>query len=288
MPFALAILDFFFARLRPGLSLHFEMVPERLPPELLVSLARFPGGVVQLEVGVQTFDEAVARRISRPLKTEKISANLRALHEQTSVHMHVDLIAGLPGEGIKSFAAGFDRLQALGPHEIQLGILKRLKGTPISRHSSEFEMVYNDAPPFEVLKTSALSFAELQDLKRFARFWDLIVNNGQFPTASKLIWAQQPSVFAAFAEFSAWLFSAAGRSNKISLLKLAEYLLDFLIERRSMSEAEVGPVLVADLSRLGGRRLPRRLQVFERLLPALRPTAVNGLKRQARHAQTQR
>jgi radical SAM superfamily enzyme YgiQ (UPF0313 family) len=285
MPFALGILDFFYARLRPGLSLHFEMVPERLPEKLLHALARFPSGVVQLEVGVQTFNEEVARLISRPLKTQKIASNLKALHQETSVHMHVDLIAGLPGEDIEGFGLGFDRLQALGPHEIQLGILKRLKGTPISRHSEKFAMVYNDAPPFEVLKTGALSFEQLQELKRFARFWDLLVNNGQLPASSPLIWRQQASVFSAFREFAGWLFKRAGRSNKISLIKLAEYLLDFLIECRGLSEAEVGPLLVADLSRLGGRRLPKRLQVFEHLLPKKAKSSVNtGLKRQARHA----
>ena len=284
MPFALGILGFFRARLRDGLSLHFEMVPERLPDELLSALAAFPPGVVQLEVGVQTFNEAVARRISRPLKVDTISTNLTALHERTQVHMHVDLIGGLPGEDLTSFGAGFDRLQALGPHEIQLGILKRLKGTPISRHTEEFGMVYNQAPPFEVLKTKAMSFAELQELKRMARFWDLLVNNGQFPQSSTLIWRDELSVFSAFRQFSAWLYSTAGRSSHIKLLTLAEHLLDFLIEVRGMSEAEAAPVIVADLGRTGGRRLPRRLQPFQNLLPPKPSLATSiGLKRQRRH-----
>ncbi len=284
MPFALAILAFFKARLREGLSLHFEMVPERLPEALLAALADFPRGVVQLEVGVQTFNEAVARRISRPLKVAKISANLAALHAQTPVHMHVDLIAGLPGEDVPSFAAGFDRLQALGPHEIQLGILKRLKGAPITRHTKAFGMVYHQAPPFEVLQTETMSFNELQELKRVARFWDLVVNNGQLPKSSALIWQGQDSVFAAFREFSAWLYGVTRRCSHIKLLKLAEYLLDFLLEVRGMSEDVVGPIIVADLSRTGGRRLPRRLQVFQHLLPPKQPLNRSiGLKRQRRH-----
>ena len=284
VPFALRVLSFFEERLRPGLSLHFEMVPERLPEALLEALARFPAGVVQLEIGVQTFDKEVARRISRPLKTEKISVNLRALHEQTQAHLHVDLIAGLPGESLAQFGAGFDRLHALGPHEIQLGILKRLKGTPLTRHTEPFAMVYSQDPPFEVLKTGALSFTELQEIKRFARYWDLVVNNGQFPQTSRLIWNDRESVFEAFYEFSEWLFRQSERTSHISLLKLAEYLLDFTIERRGLSEEEAGPVVVGDLSRTGGRRLPRRLQVFNRLLPPReRSDEAAGMKRQRRH-----
>jgi len=210
--------------------------------------------------------------------------NLRALHEQTQAHLHVDLIAGLPGESLAQFGAGFDRLHALGPHEIQLGILKRLKGTPLTRHTEPFAMVYSQDPPFEVLKTGALSFTELQEIKRFARYWDLVVNNGQFPQTSRLIWNDRESVFEAFYEFSEWLFRQSERTSHISLLKLAEYLLDFTIERRGLSEEEAGPVVVGDLSRTGGRRLPRRLQVFNRLLPPReRSDEAAGMKRQRRH-----
>ena len=284
IPFALRVLEFFHARLRPGLSLHFEMVPERLPSELLEALARFPEGVIQLEVGVQTFDKSIAKRISRPLKIGPLRENIAALRNQTSVHLHVDLIAGLPGEDLESFGAGFDQLHALNPHEIQLGILKRLKGTPITRHTDAFGMVYSDEAPFEVLKTGVLTFAELQEVKRIARFWDLVANNGQFPATSRLIWADQRSVFHAFREFSRWLYQTADRTSHISLLKLAEYLLDFLIQERGMSEEDVGPVVVSDLSRTGGRRLPRRLQIYNHLLPRReRTVAVAGLKRQQRH-----
>ena len=286
-PFALRVLDFFYQRMRPGLNLHFEMVPERLPPELIASLARFPAGVVQLEVGVQTLNKAVAKRISRPLKVEPLRRNIAALKAETQVHLHVDLIAGLPGEGVASFAQGFDQLHALKPHEIQLGILKRLKGTPITRHTEGFSMVYSASAPFEVLQTADVSFEELQAIKRFARYWDIVVNNGQFPSASQLIWREQPSVYQAFAEFTQWLFERSGRTNHISLLKLAEYLLDFAMERRGLIEAEAAKVLISDLTRMGGRRLPKRLQPYEHLLPRReRPEPVKGLKRQQRHLRT--
>ena len=126
-----AILDFFHARYRPGLFLHFEMIPDRLPEGLRESIARFPGGALQFEVGIQTFNEEVSARIKRRQNYDRLAENFRFLRSQTGVHIHADLIVGLPGEDIESFGAGFDKLVQLGPQEIQVGILKRLRGTPI-------------------------------------------------------------------------------------------------------------------------------------------------------------
>ena len=105
------------------------------------------------------------------------------------MHIHADLIAGLPGESLESFAAGFDRLIALGPHEIQVGILKRLRGTPIVRHDAEWRMVYNPHPPYEILQNRLIDFATMQKLRRFARYWDLVGNSGNFVETTPLIWS---------------------------------------------------------------------------------------------------
>src|SRR4029078_8933745 len=117
------ILRFFHERYVPGLFLHFEMIPERLPEALREWIRKFPPGALQFEVGIQTFNEEVANRISRRQDNSKIAENFRFLREETGVHIHADLIAGLPGEDLASFAAGFDRLVKLAPQEIQLGIL---------------------------------------------------------------------------------------------------------------------------------------------------------------------
>jgi radical SAM superfamily enzyme YgiQ (UPF0313 family) len=113
------ILGFFLERLRPGLFLHFEMIPDRLPAELRELIGRFPPGSLQLEVGVQTFNPTVAAAISRRQDYARLEENFRFLREQTGVHLHADLIVGLPGETVESFAAGFDRLVGLRPQEIQ-------------------------------------------------------------------------------------------------------------------------------------------------------------------------
>ncbi|MCX7888030.1 MAG: radical SAM protein, partial [Verrucomicrobiae bacterium] len=128
---ATTILEFFLERYRPGMFLHFEMIPDRFPPALRKLLQRFPPGVVQLEIGLQTFNEEVAARIGRRQDNAVAESNLRWLREQTGVHLHTDLVLGLPGETLQSIAVGFDRLVALRPHIIQVGILKRLRGAPI-------------------------------------------------------------------------------------------------------------------------------------------------------------
>src|SRR2546427_12024445 len=88
--------------------------------------------------------------------------------------------AGLPGESVESFAAGFDRLVGLGPQEIQVGLLKRLRGTPIVRHDAAWGMRYNPHPPYEVLQTQLIDFATMQSLRRFAKYWELVANSGNF------------------------------------------------------------------------------------------------------------
>ena len=98
------------------------------------------------------------------------------------MHLHTDLIIGLPGEDMASFAKGFDYLLSLGAQEIQVGILKRLNGAPIAIHTNEWKHVYSPLPPYEILQTSVLSFDDLARLRRFARYWNIIGNSGRFVT----------------------------------------------------------------------------------------------------------
>ena len=133
---------------------------------------------------------------------------MRFLREQTGVHVHADLIVGLPGEDMESFGVGFDRLLRLGPQEIQVGMLKCLRGTPIVRHDQEWGMVYSPNPPYEILQTSSIDFPTMQRLRRFSRYWDLAGNSGNFLESAPLIW-KDGSPFAHFCT------SATGFSPKL-------------------------------------------------------------------------
>ena len=183
------ILQFFLDRLSPELFVHFEMIPDRLPAELRELIAQFPAGTLQFEVGIQTFDRQVEARISRRQNHDRLADNFQWLRQHSGVHLHADLIVGLPGETLESFGRGFDRLIHLRPQEIQVGILKRLRGTPIIRHDAEWQMIYNPHPPYEVLSTRTMNFGTLARLRRFAKFWDIFGNSGNFVESLPMLWA---------------------------------------------------------------------------------------------------
>jgi len=246
-----SILQFFLDRLRPGLFLHFEMIPDRLPEALRELIQKFPAGVLQFEVGIQTFNNDVARLISRRQDYAKLAENLRFLRRQTGVHVHADLIIGLPGEDVESFASGFDQLVAMKPQEIQIGMLKRLRGTPIVRHDAEWGMVYSPHPPYEILQTRLIDFAMMQRLRRFGRYWDLIANSGNFVGTMPFIWGDE-SPFKWFFALADWIFIRAGKSHAISLHRLMELLLEFLSAERGVPIHEAAAAIWQDYQR-GGR-----------------------------------
>ena len=184
---ACEIMEFFLEKLeqKNEIVVHFEMVPFLFPPRLRETLSRFPPGSLRLEIGVQTLNPEAAARISRAGYQNQAEQELdavRFLREKTNAVIHADLIAGLPGEDLASFGNGFDRLLAClasaktDNMEIQVGILKLLPGTPISRHNDTFGMVYEPLPPYEVRETSAVSAGGFLRVKNFARFWEIIVN----------------------------------------------------------------------------------------------------------------
>ncbi|SPE56999.1 Radical SAM domain protein [Verrucomicrobia bacterium] len=287
-----AILEFFLERCQPGLFFHFEMVPDRLPEALREVIAKFPPGVLQFEVGVQTFNPAVAALIERRQNYARLEDNLLFLRRQTGVHVHADLIAGLPGESLESFGAGFDKLIALGPQEIQVGLLKRLRGTPIVRHDSEWQMVYNPHPPYEVLQTKLIEFKAMQKVRRFARYWDLLGNSGNFIESTPLIWSAgspaESSPFCAFMRWSEWLYGSVGRTDGLALVRLLELLFDYLSGELKLGPRPVAAALWRDYQRGGRHDKPAFLKDFLPAVPSF-STAQPGRsrswlpKRQARH-----
>lgn len=281
------ILEFFLERYEPGQFFHFELVPDRLPEQLREVIAKFPAGALQFEVGIQTFNEEVGQLIKRRQNYSRLEDNFRFLRGQTGVHIHADLIAGLPGESLESFAAGFDRLVALSPQEIQVGILKRLRGTPIVRHDAEWQMVYNPHPPYEILQNRLLDFSTMQKLRRFSRYWDLVGNSGNFVETTRLIWNAQASPFWSFMRWSEWLYTRTGRTDSIALVKLMELLFEFLTGEVGLESERVGFALWRDYQRGGRRDKPRFLKPYlpsETPLPSSSPRKPRALpKRQTRH-----
>ena len=251
---SIQVLEFFLARMRPDLFLHFEMMPDRFPDTLRSVIARFPAGTLHFEVGVQTYNEDVARRIKRYQKMDAIDGNLRFLRNETGSLIHADLIAGLPGESFESFAAGFDRLAALRPHELQVGILKRLRGAPIGRHDGEWGMVYAIEPPYEIIENKLIDRETMNRLKRFARYWELIANRGNFEESLPLILGDSP--FARFRNLSEWLRGEVGRDFGIPLRELAGLVFSYLTGELKQDSKTVAEILQRDYQRTAKRETP--------------------------------
>ena len=216
------IMQFFLDKKDDELYLHFEVVPDHLPRKLKEVLTQFPEGSLQFEIGIQTFDQQVQTNISRKQNNAKSKENLIWLKQNTHAHIHADLIFGLPGETFESFADSFNQLYDCQPHEIQLGILKRLKGSPIIRHTEEFDLRFNPLPPFNILSTDRVDFATMQLVNRFARYWDMIGNSGRFKYVLPEILEGNP--FDNFMALTNWLFDETGQTHQINLKRLYELI----------------------------------------------------------------
>lgn len=275
------ILQFFLDRLDPQLFLHFELVPDRLPAALRGLIGQFPPGALQLEIGVQTLDPAVQQRIARRQDLQATLENLQWLRAHSHAHLHVDLIAGLPGETPAQFAAGFDQLIAADPHEVQVGVLKRLRGTPIIAQSEAYDLRFDPAPPYQVLSTSTWPFAELQRLGRFARFWDLIGNSGRFLATRPLLLGDQP--FARFMAVSDWLYAHGRQTHQIALDRLFLLLRDALVQALGLEDAAVLGALQQDYRRSGLRGDVQSLGAVKSSHKAA--AGLRGAARQQRHVE---
>jgi hypothetical protein len=283
---SLAILDFFLAKLEAAPDdppfLHFELVPDHLPERLKAAIVRFPAGTLQFEIGIQTFDPVVQARISRRQKNDVAVENLRWLRANTRAHLHVDLIAGLPGETVEQFASGFDALVALAPHEIQFGILKRLRGAPIARHTAAHALRFNPDPPYNILSTDVIDFPTMQRLVRFARYWDILANSGRHPRGLRRLLGESP--FARFLAFADWLYASTGQTHALAQERLVHLLYDYFIGPLGEDAAASGADLIADYHAAGGRsRL--RFESADAPVPMPRPARGESStpKRQARH-----
>ena len=271
------ILDFFLAKTEPFFT-HFEVIPDHFPESIKEKIKIFPKGALQLEIGIQTLNSEVASNISRPLKIDKIHENITFLEKETTAHIHLDLIVGLPGETLESFGKNLDALVALSSCEIQIGILKKLSGTHIDRHDTNYSMVYSDTPPYDILQNSELSFFDLQMMKRFARFWDLTYNSGNFKNSIKLLWESE-SVYENFYKFSLWIYTQTDSTYKISLERLGELLFVYLTKAKEVLPQTVAQNMLLDMLKLKGRAIPSYLKPYAQNVSILSKEGSSGFNK---------
>lgn len=159
---------------------HFEIFPDLLNPEDLLLLEKAPPGRIRFEIGVQTVNASVSKACRRPSNWLLVKPILRALRERTAICLHLDLLAGLPGEKIPSILHSLNEVASVFPHEIQLGMLKILPGTPMRDIALQRGYAWMDAPPYQILATDTLGFTQISRLQELARIVNLYWNKGEF------------------------------------------------------------------------------------------------------------
>lgn len=260
---SLRIMEFFLERMSDDLFLHFEVVPDHLPEALKEMITKFPAGSLQFEIGIQTFNPEVQSRISRRQNNEQAKLNLVWIRDQTNAYVHADLIFGLPGETIESFGSSFNQLYQLRPHEIQVGILKRLKGSPIVRHTEAHQLVFNPNPPFSIVSSDTVDYSAVQFVNRFARYWDLIGNSGRFKQTLPLLLGDDP--FEGFSVVTRALFEITGQTHKISLLRFYDLVYQIGLDYLGLSSPELVEAIRLDHAASGLKSSPKCLIAANKL-----------------------
>jgi radical SAM superfamily enzyme YgiQ (UPF0313 family) len=208
-------------------NFHFEIMADQLDEASLDLLATAPPGLIQFEIGVQTSNPRVLRAIHRPCDWPRLVANVTDLGRRTSIHLHLDLIAGLPGETLLEFAQSFNDVFALKPHQLQLGFLKVLPGSPMQQTAVERRFRWSAEPPYEILESDALSFAELSQLKDIESVLDIYHNSGRYQQALACLLTRFDTAFFCFDQLARAYRQAGWFDRQPGQAARADFLLDF-------------------------------------------------------------
>ncbi len=188
-----------------GTSFHFEIRASLLRDEDFSLLEKAPPGLFQFEAGIQSLNTAVLKAVHRAGDTEKTLNSVSRLVRAGNIHLHVDLIAGLPLEDIASYGSGFNRVYATGAEHIQSGILKCLPGTLMRESATSFGIRYSQEPPYPVTSTTVLTEDDMASLVRFSSTLDLLYNSGRFKTFTGGILPFFASPFEMYMSIAEWL-----------------------------------------------------------------------------------
>ncbi len=212
----------------PGnVCFHFEIAGDILKESTLEILSAMPYGAVQLEIGMQSFNEDVLKKINRKTDTKKLIENINKLISFNNMHIHIDLIAGLTGEDYDSFKNGFNTAYSLGAHMLQMGFLKLLYGADMREKSEKYPCSFGDEPPYEVTSTPWLSAEEIRTLKNCEDALDRLYNSGRF--LFTLEYLTEEVGILPFDVFNS--FGNAVSGEKMPLGKYAEKLYDFFSDK---------------------------------------------------------
>lgn len=255
------VIDNYGSAIPEGVCCHFEIAGDILDNQTLDLLAKAPAGSIQFEIGIQSFNADTLTAIRRRTNVELLESNLRRLINKGNIHIHIDLIAGLPYEDLESFATSFNKAYELRPHMLQLGFLKVLYGSQIHADPEKYPCSYEPLAPYEVTETPWLSAEDLAYLHRLEDALKRLYNSGRFRrTLDYLLESTELTPFKLFGDFAEHI-----KETEIRGIPLEDYIglvYEYFATQSQIDKKKLRDKLVCDyLATNSTGRLPRILQI---------------------------
>ena len=216
-------------------NFHFEIAGDILTDEEIDIIQSLRPGLIQLEIGVQSTNDCTLRAINRHTNLERLKNNVAKLLKNNNVHLHLDLIAGLPYEDLSSFKQSFNQVYSMGSHELQLGFLKLLKGAPINHDVEEQNIKYSSFAPYEVLSTKYLSYENICELKRVEEMLEIYHNSCQFSYSEKFLLDLEKSPYDMYYNLSKYYQEKNQLVIQCKRVIRYELLLNYAIEKHAIT-----------------------------------------------------
>ncbi len=260
-----------------GVCFHFEIAADIIDEEMFSIVEKLPVGAVQFEVGIQSFNEDTLKKINRKTHSALTEKNVRRLLSFKNCHIHIDLIAGLPGEDYNSFTDGFNRAYEIGANMLQLGFLKILKGSPMSGNKEEYPCVYSSEPPYEVISTPYITKEELSRLHICENELERLYNSGRFPRTLNYVTRFMPP-FDLFLGLGEYLINK-GEEGSIPLDKYTCFVYEYLSLIRGVDKMRLRDMMLLDrISTNNSGVIPECLKVKDERLSGLKKHISEDLK----------
>lgn len=228
-------------------NFHFEISADILREEEIALLRRFRPGLAQLEIGVQSVNPKTLAAIRRVMDVDRLEAVVKEIGKGGNIHLHLDLIAGLPYEDYESFGKSFDRVYRMRPQQLQLGFLKVLKGSGMWEAAKEYGICYTEEPPYEVLYTKWLPYEAVRRLKAVEEMVELYYNSGQFTHTLPFLEKAFRGPFALYEALADFYFRKGYKTASPARVHRYEALLTFAVEYDGTRQALYRELLTYDM-----------------------------------------
>ena len=245
--YAMEIMNFIVEQKTKGINFHFEVTAHLVDDEMIDFLSNIKAGLFQFEVGVQSTNAETLKAIDRTTDFEKLSYVINRINSFNNIHLHLDLIAGLPYEGYESFRKSFNDVYNLNPHKLQLGFLKLLRGSELRKKSDEYGFKFIDIAPYEVLENDYISYDELSKLKNVEDIVDKYGNEWYFKnTIDYIIENYFETPFDFYKDFSNYWELKEYHTVSHGRMSLYEKLYEFLSSSVADNEEFVSNLIKYD------------------------------------------